>query len=508
MVQGVFRPALAAALLFVASLAADGSARAQENPLLDFWLNPLGGGAPAQQSAPAAPPVAQGRPGRPGRNVSGWSNPARVGSNKAANTGQGWAGQANAGQGGPVQPIPVYRAPGQNVHDALWDDPFDPGGSGNTSVDDVFANSPQPIDMANTVPILSDQTSDSLKAAISRYQSIVENGGWQSIGNGEAMQVGFRGPQVASLRARLIATGDLRQQAGQADAFDSFVYQAVVTFQRRHGLRPNGRVDERTRSALNVPARARLSQLGINLDRIAKLRNGLSKRHVLVNIPGAEIEAVNNGVVESRHRAVVGRLERPTPIIKSQIMELNFYPYWHVPESIVRRDLVPTIREDFDYLERTKLRVYSDWGYKNEVDPTTVDWNSDDAFKLHFRQEPGDGNALGYVKINFPNQHQVYMHDTPKRRLFGEELRAYSSGCVRIQNVDDLVTWLLGTQDEWSGERVQSVIQAGQSQNVGLKNKVQLHMTYITAWATGDGTVHFRRDLYGRDGVGELAANY
>ena len=441
-------------------------ARAQDNPLLNFWLNPFGG-----------------------------SQPQMTGANPVA-------------EPGPRPADPAYRGPRQNVRDALWDAPFDPGGAEGPLADDDFADAPQAIDPNYTVPILSAGTVDALNAAIARYRQIVATGEWPQVPPGEDMQIGTQGPRVTYLRARLEATGDLRQRAGQADAYDSFVYQAVVSFQRRHGLRPNGRVDGRTLSALNVTARARLAQLTINLERITKLMDGLADRFVMVNIPGAEIEAVNGGAVESRHRAVVGALDRPTPIVKSRIVELNFYPYWHVPESIVRRDLVPTIREDFDYLKRTKLRVFTDWGFRNEVDPTTIDWSSDDAMDLKFRQEPGDGNALGYVKINFPNEHQVYMHDTPKRRLFGEELRAYSSGCVRVQNVDDLVAWLLAGQEDWSSQRVQEVIQAGQSSDVGLKREVQLHMTYVTAWATVDGMVHFRRDLYGRDGVGELAATY
>ncbi len=439
---------------------------AQENPLLDFFANPFGGGQPQTAGA----------------------NPA------------------------PHQPIapadPAYRNPRQDVNDALWDAPFDPGSNPGALKNDDFADAPQPVDPNYTVPVISAQTIDALNGAIARYRQIVAGGEWPQIPAGAEMQIGTKGPRVAVLRARLGATGDLRQQAGQAEAYDSFVYQAVVNFQRRHGLRPNGRAGERTLSALNVSARARLSQLTINLERITKLMNGLGERYVMVNIPGAEIEAVNGGQVESRHRTVVGMLDRPTPIVQSKIVELNFYPYWHVPESIVKRDLVPTIREDYDYLQRTNLRVFTDWSYKNEIDPASVDWHSDDAMNLKFRQEPGDGNALGYVKINFPNEHQVYLHDTPKRRLFGQELRAYSSGCVRVQNVDDLVSWLLAGQDDWSSERVQDVIQSAQSKNIGLKRKVQLHMTYVTAWASLDGVVHFRRDLYGHDGVGQLAANY
>ena len=459
------------ALAFFAFLGA-GPVHAQNNPLIDFWLNPFGGASGSSNS-----------------DQSRYAPPPRTGT-------------AGVDQGA------VYRSPRQDTRDALWDAPFDPGGAQEVGLQDDFADSPQPVDPNYRIPVLSEQTVEAVKAAIARYRQIVVSGGWAAVPPGAEMQIGTQDPRVAVLRARLEATGDLRQRGGRADAYDSFVYQAVVKFQRRHGLRPNGRVDDRTLSALNVPARARLSQLTINLERIVKLRSGLSDRYVMVNIPGAEIEAVANGVVESRHRAVVGALDRPTPIVQSQIVELNFYPYWHVPESIVKRDLVPTIREDFDYLHRTNLRVFTDWGYKNELDPQSIDWNSDEAMNLKFRQEPGDGNALGYVKINFPNEHQVYLHDTPKRRLFGEELRAYSSGCVRVQNVDDLVAWLLSGQDDWSGERVQEVIQSAHSQDVGLKKKVQLHMTYVTAWASVDGMVHFRRDLYGRDGVGELAANY
>ena len=443
-------------------------ARAQGNPLFDFWLGPFAGDG------------ARGKPSGP---------PADTGATPAA-PGSGW------------------RSPRQDVRDALWDAPFDPGSAASPLIQDDFADAPQPVDPDYAVPVLSRQTVDALNGAIARYRQIVTAGGWPEIPPGEEMQIGTKGPRVAVLRARLEATGDLRQQAGEPEAYDSFVYQAVVKFQGRHGLRANGRVDERTANALNVTARARLSQLTINLDRITGLLAGLAEPYVMVNIPGAEIEAVDSGIVQSRHRAVVGALDRPTPLVKSQVVELNFYPYWHVPESIVKRDLVPTIREDFDYLKRTNLRVFTDWGYSDEIDPATVDWNSEAAMDLKFRQEPGDGNALGYVKINFPNEHQVYLHDTPKRRLFGEELRAYSSGCVRVQNVDDLVAWILGGQEDWSPERVQEVIQAAQSQNVAVKKKVQLHMTYVTAWASVDGMVHFRRDLYGRDGVGQLAANY
>jgi len=450
------------------------------NPILDFWLGPFANrdGAQTQQQTQQ-----------------------QSGAQAAATQQRGFV------TGRQTQQNLRYRAPKQNVGDAQWDDPFDASGA-RTGVLDTQDEFAQPVDMANTVPILSNETAEAIKLAMARYQSIVERGGWQPIDGGEELKVGSQGPRVIQLRNRLIITGDLRQTAGRPTVFDSFVHQAVVRFQRRHGLRPTGRIDQRTLSALNVPARARLSQLSINLGRISEQIRGLPKRFAMVNIPGQEIEGVRNGVVETRHRAIVGKLDRPTPLLNSRIHQLNFFPYWHVPESIVRRDLVPILREDPEYLVRTNLRVFRDWGYRDEVDANGIDWNSPEAVNYKFRQEPGDGNALGYVRINFHNKHQVFLHDTPSRSLFGQEVRADSSGCVRIQNIEDFVTWTLDGQNGWNSGKVQEVIQTGSSRNVDLQRQVPLYMIYVTAWANDDGMVHFRRDLYARDGVGQLAANY
>ena len=315
------------------------------------------------------------------------------------------------------------------------------------------------------------------------------------------MQVGTKHDDVSALRQRLIASGDLRQSAGVSKTFDSYVDFAVRRFQERHGVNTDGVVGKLTRSMLNVPAGVRLRQLETNLIRLRSMSGFLGDRYVMVNIPAAEIEAVENGRIRSRHTAVVGKVDRQTPVLTSKIHQLNFNPFWHVPVSIIRKDLIPTMKRDSEYLARNKIRIY-DWK-GNELVKEEIDWNTDEATKYLFRQDPGEINSLGSVKINFHNQHQVYLHDTPSKNLFGKEKRFNSSGCVRVQNVRDLVSWILeGNKSEWTRSRVDEVIYQGERLDVKIKKPVPLYMTYVTAWANSDGIVHFRDDIYARDGLG------
>lgn len=256
-----------------------------------------------------------------------------------------------------------------------------------------------------------------------------------------------------------------------------------------------------TIEALNVPAQVRLSQLETNLVRLRSMSGYLGDRYVMVNIPAAEIEAVENGRVRSRHTAVVGKIDRQTPILNSSIYELNFNPYWTVPVSIIRKDLIPKMKEDPQYLQKNRIRIF-DWK-GNELAWQQIDWNTDEATKYQFRQEPGEINSLGSVRINFHNKHQVYLHDTPSKSLFGSDYRFHSSGCVRVQNVRELITWLLAsTTADWNRARVDETIRSGAREDVKLQSKVPIYMTYITAWATAEGVVHFRDDIYDRDGYG------
>ncbi|MEM1047734.1 MAG: L,D-transpeptidase family protein [Pseudomonadota bacterium] len=377
-------------------------------------------------------------------------------------------------------------------------------GQGGGEWQDTFRSSVRnQAAVKSSLPTLSPETSAYVQSAIQRYGHLVQQGGWPIVpSNGpRTMKIGTKHENVSALRQRLIASGDLRQSAGLSTTFDSYVDFAVRRFQERHGVNTDGVVGRLTLSMLNVPAGVRLRQLETNLIRLRSMSGFLGDRYVMVNIPAAAIEAVQDARVRSRHTAVVGKVDRQTPVLSSKIHELNFNPFWHVPVSIIRKDLIPMMKKDPEYLARNKIRIY-DWN-GNELVKEEIDWNTDEATKYLFRQDPGEINSLGSVKINFHNQHQVYLHDTPSKNLFGKEKRFHSSGCVRVQNVRELIAWILESNgDEWSRMRVDEVIQSGERIDVRVKKPVPLYMSYITAWANQQGVVHFRDDIYGRDGLG------
>lgn len=363
---------------------------------------------------------------------------------------------------------------------------------------------------------LSEQNIQPTREAIEQYAQIVAKGGWKSIPEVK-LRAGMSDPAVAILRERLLISGDLEQRGGFRDTFDYYVEKAVKRAQKRHGLTPTGIVDSATRAALNVSARTRLSQLRLNLNRLTRLSRKASrdKRYVLVNIPAAQIEAVENGHVVSRHSAVVGKPSRQTPILKSRIHELNFNKEWILPPTVIRKDLVPKGRamsqKGESVLERYGIDAYASYdAYRrgDKLSPRSINWSSSQPLDLFYAQEAGNDNPLGFVKLNFHNSHAVYLHDTPSQSLFGRNRRAESSGCVRVQGVEQLVAWVLRDTPGWNLTRVQQMKRTGERQDVDVRNPVSLYMDYITAWATPDGVVHFRRDIYGRDGVGATASAY
>jgi L,D-transpeptidase YcbB len=227
---------------------------------------------------------------------------------------------------------------------------------------------------------------------------------------------------------------------------------------------------------------------------------------VVCNIPAAQIEAVENGVAVGRHTAVVGKPDRPSPEINSKIVEVNFNPYWTVPVSIVRRDLIPLMQKDPSYLTSEHIRIFD--MHRNELTPSQINWYSDEAVNYLFKQDPGCFNSLGSIRINFPSKDGVYMHDTPLKNLFGEDMRFHSSGCVRVQNVRELVDWLLRDTPGWSRPEIDAVVASGERKDAKLKKPVPVFWVYITAWATPDGVVEFRDDIYNRDGLGPYATTF
>lgn len=377
-----------------------------------------------------------------------------------------------------------------------WVDPW--AASGATQA----VESDAPLRVA-TVPTLSDAAMVPLGQAILKYREIASWGGWGYIASGERLELGVRDARVAQVRERLVATGDMGAAPGDAYLYDQEVADAVSRFQVRNGLEPDGIVGRRTIAAMNVPVQTRIRQLEINLRRIAKVVPSLEGRYVFVNIAGQEVEAVNNGVVEFHERVIVGKQTRQTPEITSQITSVTFNPYWYVPKSIAMADMLPKVRANPGYLKRQGIRVMQGWGDNiRELDAAQIDWSNPRINEAYYlRQDPGPWNSLGSLKINFPNNDAIFLHDTPTKTLFGRQERNFSSGCVRVQDVRGLVTWLMqGDSAEWNASRVESSVASGQYRNATLGMPVPIYITYLTAWVDASGVAQFRDDVYDRDG--------
>ena len=352
-----------------------------------------------------------------------------------------------------------------------------------------------------STPILSPATVAATEQAIQTYQNIVANGGFTTVPAGAELKIGMKSKAVLALRQRLIQSGDLDYRLANSAVFDSFVEAAVKRFQVRHGISPTGVVEDETFTELNVSADQRLQQLQTNIVRLRAYSGDLGQRFVTVNIPAAEVETVENGQVYSHHAAGVGKIDRQSPIMQAKAVEINFNPFWTVPPSLIKKDLIPKMKADPNYLTDEKIRVFNKDG--KEVAPSSINWNTDEATHYRYRQDTGaDINSLGFVRVNIPNPYGVYMHDTPSKGIFGDDFRFVSSGCVRVQDVRDYVAWLLKDTPGWTRDQIDAVINSGERLDVKLDKPVNVYWVYITAWATPDGIVQFRQDIYQRDGAG------
>ena len=352
-----------------------------------------------------------------------------------------------------------------------------------------------------STPMLSQESLAATEQMIAYYRDIAARGGWQPVQGVQGLRVGSKSPAVVALRHRLIVTGDLDPAAGESPIYDSYVEAGVRRFQARHGISSTGTMTAPTVAAMNVPVEVRIRQLEINVARLRSLvAGGLPNRYVVANIPAALVETVEGGVVHTRHAAGVGKSDRQSPLLNTKVVEVNFNPFWTVPASIIKKDLIPKMQKEPNYLTDNKIRIFNG---NTEIAPSQVNWFSDEATRYRFRQDPGgELNSMGFVRINIPNQHGVYMHDTPSKGIFGDDFRFVSSGCIRVQNVRDYIEWLLKDTPGWSREQIDAVFKSGERIDARLAQPVPIHWIYMTAWATPDGLVQFRDDIYNKDGLG------
>ena len=350
-------------------------------------------------------------------------------------------------------------------------------------------------------PALQPETYFATAKAAERYATIVDQGGWPRVG--AKLNPGAKGAAVQALRRRLAAEDEAVTATG--NMFDPPLVQAVKRFQFRMGLRQTGVVAGATLRELDVPADVRSRQLSASAMRLASVDFPYGPRYIAVNIPSTAVDAVEGDRVVRRYAAIVGGPEHHSPEVAAKVMAININPTWTVPVSIIKNEIAPKMQQDPNYLSRMHIRVLNH--QNEEVDPRRVDWSSERALNYTLRQDSGAHNSLGLIRIAMPNPHSVYMHDTPSRNLFANDYRFLSHGCVRVQGVDELALWLLqgDGQSQWDAETLKAKIASGEREDVRLNHPVPVVWVYMTGWASADGTVHFRDDVYGVDEVDALA---
>ncbi len=339
-----------------------------------------------------------------------------------------------------------------------------------------------------------------LREAYLDYRNIVARGGWPVIGKGRALKLGSTGKRVIALRKYLAITGDLPENEPTDKAvFDDALRKAVKTIQARHGLKADGVAGSSTLEILNIPATKRLEQIQLNLERRRWLPDDLGYRHVLVNQAEFKLRVFENKKEIYQSRVVVGKPGHSTPEFSNSIKTVVLNPYWNVPRSIATKEILPILARNPGYLARKGMSLVSSQG--RTISPYSVNWSrvSRRSFNFRIRQRPGARNALGRIKFLFPNGHSVYMHDTPSKSLFNRDERAFSHGCVRVQNPVKFAEILMQPQFGWSKKAISRKIAARRNRAIRLKENIPVHLTYRTVWVGKDGELNFRRDFYGRD---------
>ena len=339
-----------------------------------------------------------------------------------------------------------------------------------------------------------------LYAALPTYVGYYERGGWPTVSGTEKIEPGDKGPRVHEVAERLLVTGDLAVMGVDPELYDPALETAVKTFQRSHGLNDDGVIGKRTIEEMNVSAEARLKMVLLNLDRMRKESPDMQERFVFVNIPSTELRVIENGQTTYHANAIVGRVARKTPLLKSEIFQAKLNPDWSVPAKIAAIDMLKHELEEPGYFASKNVRVFTSDG--RQIDPRTVNWHDvkkGGYFPYRLKQDAGPENALGPMKLDFQNDYAVFIHGTSAPKLFAKQDRFFSSGCVRVDDPLGLATFLLQDDPSWTRERVEEVVKSGKTTYAKLARPIALHIVYMTAWANEQGIVNFRNDVYKRD---------
>ena len=335
-----------------------------------------------------------------------------------------------------------------------------------------------------------------LRTALTRYRAIAAKGGWPTLPASTRLKPGEQSRATQALRQRLAVEGD-RDPAHEKDpslAFDTVTIDALKRFEERHRLKPDGILDAETVQALNVPVEQRIRSIELNMERWRWLPDKMPGRYLVVNVPDFRLEAIEGGNAVMDMRVVVGAPDNKTPIFADEMTHVVFSPYWNVPTGIAQEETIPRAEGDPDFLARNNMEVVGSSG--QVVDANSVDWSN--AKGIRIRQRPGSGNALGGVKFIFPNNFDVYLHDTNATTLFDRIERGLSHGCVRVEEPHKLAQYVLRDVPEWTPDTIGQAMKSGEEKHVPLKAPIPVYIVYKTAWVH-DGGVRFLKDLYGYD---------
>jgi murein L,D-transpeptidase YcbB/YkuD len=342
----------------------------------------------------------------------------------------------------------------------------------------------------------------SMQAQLARYRKIADAGGWSSVPAGKTLKPGDVDPRVTAVRARLAAEfGEEVAVSGDEQSFEANLEEAVRRFQERYALDTDGAVGPATLRTMNITAAERVDQIRVNLERARWVREEATQAqdYVIVNIAGFYVQLFKDSALSWETRAIVGAKYHKTPVFAANMKYLVLNPTWTVPRSIIRKEMLPKMKADPNYLPSRNYDLVDRSGRK--VDPASVDWDrvSANNFPYNVVQRPGPKNALGQVKFIFPNSHAVYLHDTPGRHLFVRTGRTFSHGCIRTQNPLDLAERLLADQQKWTRAAIDKTIEGGKTTTVHLTKPLRVFLLYWTAEPAEEGGVRFYEDAYNRD---------
>ena len=378
--------------------------------------------------------------------------------------------------------------------------------SRRSSIDSTLRAALQDDDFPDMLESLGPRQKEyqDLVEALAEYRELLRDGGWKSVPPGKALERGDRGPRVGALRERLRASGELDAPKNAEPVFDDEVAGAVARFQARHGLEPDSSVGGATLSALNVPVERRIRQIELNLDRYRWLPDEFADRYILVNIPDFRLRAYDGSRESFEQRVIVGdEYQNATPVFADSMTYLVFRPEWNVPSSILVNEMLPKLQDDIYDLAGHGFEVVDTEADTLVRDPSSIDWDDEDTVDLRYRvrQRSGENNSLGLVKFMFPNRFNIYLHDTPARKLFDRPVRTLSHGCVRVENPVQLADFVLDGQDGWDEGKIRAAMEdssGSRGRTVPLERPVPVYLLYLTAFMRDD-ELHFRNDPYGKD---------